>query len=245
MSTPLPLQGYPFVRTYSLEEAQHIQASLNAPIDVDYLQRGAAFSWEANRVPLGRLGVMASRYGGGIRARSRAFSQQFSLIVPVRNGGRMQQEGTTVEMQTGKSAIMCSPAWPIEFAMESDYESRAIGVPPHVVERTLDALTGATRSAPLRFEPAVDMRGPGAAVRRLLEFIVSEADREDAVLSSPLVESRLEEALVCALLSRLPHNYSHLFEPATAKYWARWWREFAFESNRVFDASATTTLPAP
>jgi transcriptional regulator GlxA family with amidase domain len=83
-------------------------------------------------------------------------------------------------------------------------------IPVQTLEHALEALTGTPRTSPLRFESAVAVgSGPGAGIVRLLEFIVAEADR-DGVLQTPVVASRLAEALVNALLLGVPHNYSDL-----------------------------------
>jgi len=66
----LPLQHYPLARSTSLEETAHIQSSVNNAVKAEQLDRRAGFHWEANRIQVGRMGIMATRYGAGIRARS-------------------------------------------------------------------------------------------------------------------------------------------------------------------------------
>jgi AraC-like DNA-binding protein len=79
------------------------------------------------------------------------------------------------------------------------------------MEGTLDMLTGVRRTTPLRFEGSVDLqKGAGADLVRLMQFIVDGAEHEPSVLRAPIIESRLSESFVMALLMGLPHNHGHL-----------------------------------
>jgi AraC-like DNA-binding protein len=208
----LPLQQYPLVRSTCLEEAAHIQSTVNNAVKAEQLDRRAAFRWEANRIQVGRLGIIASRYGAGVHARSQGATQYFSLAVPTHRGGSARQARATATLAPGRSAAMCSPPMPAEFVLGTGYEGRTVTIPARAVESTLDVLTGVARKEPLRFDFSVDISGGGGgAALRLVDFIVGEADRHASLTRSPIVENRLAEAFVCALLSGLPHNHSHLF----------------------------------
>lgn len=169
------------------------------------------YFWEANRVVIGGIAVVASRYAAGVRGRAENVHEQFSFIVPTAVGGETIQAGKTVSMAPGRTGSLSSPSMPGEYVLGSRYEGVQVSIPARVVEATLDALTGVSRTEPLRFELAVDLRsGGGASAVRLLDFLLDEADRDASPLMSPLVQSRLVDAFVSALVIGLPHNYSHL-----------------------------------
>jgi AraC-like DNA-binding protein len=165
--------------------------------------------WEANRVVVGDVGIIASHYTAGLRASTLGPSANFQLVVATHGGGSTRQGGAPAPLAPGRSAVMSSPALPTEFRIESGFQSQTVTIPGRVVETTLAALTGVSRARALQFELSVDTTiGGGTRVLRLLEFIVGEANRAPR---SPIVEGRLAEAFVCALLTELPHNQSNLF----------------------------------
>jgi AraC-like DNA-binding protein len=218
MSSPLPFGQSPLVRTSSLEEAAHIYSSLVAPIELEQIDHDAPFSWEANRMQVGSLSIVAGRYGAALRARSPGLRGHYSLAVALEARGYGKQADTTADLVPGEQALLCSPGIATEIGLGTGYHGQTVAISKQVVESTLAALTGVSRSVPLQFDLGVDLAADGGgAVLRLLEFMVSDADR--GRLRSSLVDDRLAETFVCALLTGLPHNYSHLFDttPAAAE----------------------------
>jgi AraC-like DNA-binding protein len=213
LSSPvLPLQRFPLIRSRSLEEAAQLQSTITANLRAEQLDRRVPFSWEANRFELGRLGFMASQYGASFRARSETPSRSFTLLLPLGGAATFRQDRRTAQLVPGRSTVMCSPAAFTDFCFESGYRGQMVTIPASLVESALDALTGEARTERLCFDPSIDLEdGTSAAVLRLVDFIVSEADREPSVLASPLVETHLVDALVSAVLTGLSHNYSHYF----------------------------------
>lgn len=208
-SNPLPLHQHPFVHSSSLEEAVSIQSALTTPVRAEQLDTRTPFLWEANRVVVGGLGFIASRYTAGLRASSLGPSANFQLVAATHGNGCTKQGGTTAPLAPGRCAVMSSPALPTDFRIESGFQSNIVTIAPAIVESILYALTGVPGATALRFELSVDTTtAGGAAALRLLEFIVSEADH---ARRSPIVEGRLAESMVCSLLTELPHNHSHLF----------------------------------
>ncbi len=161
------------------------------------------FCWTANRLAFDQLGIMASQYGAGVRARESGPGEAFHLVLSMAGGGQVKQGRCSVELRPGRSAAICSPPVPIELAVESGYQGRVVAIPTQLMETTLDALTGFAPRKPLRFEPLVDVSGRGGkAAVRWLEFIVNEVDRgDDGLLAAPLARSRLTDVLLSVLLA--------------------------------------------
>ncbi|MEI9950250.1 MAG: AraC family transcriptional regulator [Pseudomonadota bacterium] len=211
MSPDLPLVQHPLARSRSLEEAADIQTKfIGSPVELTQLDEKLPFCWTANRLAFDQLGIMASQYGAGVRARESAPGDAFHLVLPVARGGRVKQGRCSVELRPGRSAAICSPLVPIELAVESGYQGRVVAIPTRLMESALDALTGFAPRKPLRFEPLVDVSGGGGrTAARWLDFIVNEVDRgDDGLLASPLAQSRLADVLLSVLLGELAHNQS-------------------------------------
>ncbi len=213
---PIPLQRFRFVDTHSFEEARAIQSGAGSSVEVELIDRRQPFAWQANRVALGDLSLVTSRYGAGVRGRSRHGHQDYALVVPRHRAGRATQHDASVVVDPTRAAAMFSPGRPASYESDSHYEGMYVHIPGRVVDATLEALVPDTSREPLRFDLSVDLRAVGGAeCLRLLEFMCAEADREVSVLHAPIVAARLSEALVCALLLGLPHNHSKLVRAPT------------------------------
>lgn len=209
-TTPrLPLANHPIARSRSLDEAAEIQGKfIGSPVGLVQLDRGAPFSWMANRLAFDRLGIMASHYGAGIFARESRAGEAFHLVVCAAHGGRIAQGRQSAELRPGVSAALCSPGVPVELALSSQYQGRVITIPAGLMESTFEALTGAAPEPPLRFDLAVDLRsGAGRAALSWLDFVMREVDHgEGNLLSSAFAQSRFTDVLLSTLLGGLSHN---------------------------------------
>lgn len=207
----LSLQRFPLVATRSLDEAASLQSRLNTPVRVQQLDMRVPFEWRANRVVVGSLGIMANQYRAGVRGQTDNVEALYSLMVPLRSGGRVKQTSQPVDLIPGRRAALLSPRMPADIVLRTGYRGIQVAIPSQVLEAALDALTGAPRTTPLRFEHEVDTAsGAGASFLRLLDFILDEADREASVLQAPLIQSQLADVFVSSLLLGQPHNHSHL-----------------------------------
>jgi AraC-like DNA-binding protein len=213
----LALSRYPLIHTRSLEEAISLQSTLSSPLRAEQTDSAAPFEWRANRLILGGVGIMASEYGAGVRAHTDHVDARYGLTISLAGGGSVAQAGQTAPLVPGQRAALVSPSLPVEVDLRSGYRGLQVIIPAQTMENALDALTGAPRKGPLRFDTSVDIgSGPGAGIVRLIEFILAEADR-DGVLQAPVVASRLADALVHALLLGVPHSHSHLLGPAPGR----------------------------
>ena len=104
---------------------------------------------------------------------------------------------------------MWSPGLPSVQRQEGAFEEITLQIDRLAVERMWCALAGEPASAPIVFDPALPLhREPGASVVRLARFLVGEIGRPNSLLTSGIVCSRLEEALILALVDGQPHSSS-------------------------------------
>jgi AraC-like DNA-binding protein len=213
----LALSRASLIHTRSPQEPISPQATVSSPLRADPVDQAAAFELRASRLLLGGVGIMVSHYGAGVRAHTEPVDARYALTISLTGGGHVAQAGQTAPLIPGQSAALTSPSMPVEVELRPGYRGLQVVVPAQVMENALEALTGAPRTTPLRFDTAVEIgSGPGAGIVRLLEFILAEADR-DGMLQAPVVASRLADALVNALLLGVPHNHSHLLGRTPAR----------------------------
>ena len=203
MSHDLAYLSSPPISTRSLQEA---------------LDRPAVLERRPSRLLLGEVGIMASHYAAGVREHIDAFEARYVLTISLAGGGHVTQAGHTAPLIPGRRAALTSPSMAAEIELRSGYSGLDVVVPAQVMENALAALTRAPRTTPLRFEPAVDIgSGPGAAIVRLLEFILAEAERDGVPRVHPVVASGMADTLVNALLLGVPHTHSELLSRASAE----------------------------
>lgn len=207
------------MHTRSLEEALHIQNSLNRSVSrAEVVDRRVPFEWRANGLNVGCVGITVGQYGTGLRGGLEEMLERNSLSIPLAGRGEGKQHRQSAALRPRRSAVMGSLSMPAEITLDSGYRGIQVTVPGDVFESALDALTGVTERAPLRFDVEVDLERPStASALRLLDFIIAEAEHEHSVLRSPAVAAQLAETFVYAVLTGFSHNHSRLLEaPARA-----------------------------
>ena len=213
MSPALALQRFPFLHTRSLDGFAQLQSSLHGSTVLEQTDRKAPFEWQANRILVGDLAVTAARHGAGVRAKTDNVDSIYTLLIPQLGGGLSAQARKSTLLRPGRTAALVSASMPVTVELGTNYQGVGVRIAAHVMESMLDMLTGVRRSTPLLFNGSVDLqRGVGAELVRLLQFIVDGAEQERSVLRAPIIESRLSEAFVMALLMGLPHNHGHLLQ---------------------------------
>src|SRR5262249_6381355 len=151
----LPLDRFPLIHTRSLEEAEVLQSTINSPVRATKTERRARYEWQANRISVGGLGIVASRYEAATIGHASNLDG-YSLIIASQSGGKMVQAGHETPMAPGKIAVMASPSGPGDFHIGSRYRGIQIAIPPSMVSGALRTLTGHAPSSPPLFEPAID-----------------------------------------------------------------------------------------
>jgi AraC-like DNA-binding protein len=206
------LSGYPLVHTTSIEEAEELASRLNAPVRAEPTTRRESFGWRANRVAVGNLGIVASSWGGSVRASSPNTGPLYSLLMPLQGGAVFKANGIRTAAASGRSAIILSPDISLESDLGSGYGGVQVGMAAATVASAFRVLTGEDSKRPVRFSPSIDLTQSTPSFLRTLEFIIGEAERSPRVVASPLVAARLSEAFIYALLLEGVHDHRALLD---------------------------------
>jgi AraC-like DNA-binding protein len=92
-------------------------------------------------------------------------------------------------------------------------------LPAGLLHQKLEALLDGGRVGAVALQPVFDVtRGAGATIRRMLNFLFTELDYADSLLTNEIAIQSFEEHLALCLLLGLPHNHSErlLRQRATA-----------------------------
>lgn len=205
---PFALHRYPLAHTTSLEEARGIFSRQCSPVEVEQTDRKTRFEWQANLLTVGPVEIYAHRFRGAHSSKTEPVGDIFSVAIPLSSGGHVVDTGRPVALVANRTAWIVSPGSSVRMQVGGDYQALQVTVARAEMERAFVALAGAGSPA-LRFEPEMILATTaGSAFRRLLRFVVDEAEHEQSSLTSPLVAARFADALVFGLLLGQPHRHS-------------------------------------
>ena len=85
------------------------------------------------------------------------------------------------------------------------------------VRQRLEVLLDGQKVDSIAFQPAFDQtRGPGATIRRMLDFLFAELGRSDSLLTNPIATRSFQDNLTLYLLLGLRHSYTERLQRQTA-----------------------------
>lgn len=113
----------------------------------------------------------------------------------------------------GNRGCIVSPGAKLRTDWFPDTELITLKVPRAMLEHRLADILERNITEPLRFEPEFDCSsGAAASLRALVDFLVTELDRHDAIRHSPLWCAQMERAVLMGLLTAQRHNYTDALE---------------------------------
>lgn len=123
-------------------------------------------------------------------------------------GGEGFDGRTKVTVGQDHTAWLSSPMLPSSFRHGTGYHGLHVTIPRSAMETALAVLGGRPQREVLRFDSRLSLRsGSGASLQRLIRFVTEEVDRDDAVLSSPLIAARFADSVLFAMLLGQPNNH--------------------------------------
>lgn len=130
--------------------------------------------------------------------------------------GLLNSGGHSLPLSRHHAAI-AAPHHEYGFNYAEDTGRIAFVIGAGVLEKYLAAALGMVPRGRLTLDPALDLSmGPGAALARLMNFILTELDRPDAILGNPGAAAGLQDVIAGVVLKEHPHSHSHYFQ-STAK----------------------------
>jgi len=215
-----PLSRFPAVHTRDPDELRQRLAGLFSVRVMDF-GRGSSrtFRGHLNHRQLRDVGLVYARYGSPFAA---CLSQGESYLqgFPLQGHGQYVLDGTEGDASHHRG-ITIGPGTDLRLKYSADFEHLILRIDPQRLVRTLSRLIDRPIDPPLRMTASVRPNPATAAQHRLIEFVVRELDRTDALLPD-LVLTELEQTLVLSYLSCNPHNYSHLLEDSPVRGAAPW-----------------------
>jgi len=134
----------------------------------------------------------------------------FAISIIERGASRLVFRGTDEPVTANAKMGYIYSAEPGLRATASDLQSRfLVLVPTRLLRRKLEALLDGQRVESIEFQSMFDqMRGAGATIRRMFDFLFAELEHSDTLLTNEVAIRSFEENLALCLLLGFPHNYT-------------------------------------
>lgn len=158
-------------------------------------------------VRLGQLTVGRLGYGQEVGVVTDEASN-FHVDIPIAGHAEMGAAGAEVVASAWDDAAVFSPGEPARMRWSGDCLQVCLMIPLGVLETQLEELLGRSVIRPLRFDFAMDLRGPvGRSWTDTLRLLARELEQGPGLLLHPYAGSHVQSLLLDGLLLGQPHNY--------------------------------------
>lgn len=204
---PLPLAKHVLVRTSDLDEARERVGRVFCDHKLEYLRPKCRLNMRQHIVKFGNLALSYIVYGSDVSIDPGMLSSFFLVhLIPSGicqiNVGRHELVGSTI------AGSVTSPTLPMRMRWNSECAHLVVKIDRAAIERHLSHLLGDVVTRPIEFHPKLEVQhGLGASLRRLIDFVAGELDRDGSLGGSPLSLTSIEQTLMTGLLTAQSSNY--------------------------------------
>jgi len=156
---------------------------------------------------IGQLTVGRLGYGQEVRVVTDE-ARNFHVDIPTAGHAKMRAGGRDVVASPWDTAAVFAPGEPARMRWSADCLQLCLMIPPGILETQLEELLGRSVVRPLRFDFAMDLRGPlGRSWAETLRLLARELEEGPGLLLHPDTGSHVQSLLLDGLLLGQPHNY--------------------------------------
>jgi AraC-like DNA-binding protein len=204
----LPLARHLLVQTSDLDEARERVGRVFCEHKLAYLRPNQQLNMRQHVVRFGNLALSYITYGCDVSIDPGKLST-FFLVHFIPRGRCQIQIGRDELVGSAITGSVTSPTLPMRMRWDAECGHLVLKIDRPALERHLSHLLGEAATRPIEFKAELKVQfGLGAGLRRLVEFVVDELDRDDSLLCSPLGVTSIEQALMSGLLAAQPNNYT-------------------------------------
>lgn len=195
-----PLAGYRLFRSRDLDEARERVAAVFCPHRLDRLASRARFDTVQHHLPGQGLSLNYIDYGARMLIEPGELGGFYLLQIPLAGGAQIVN-GTDRYDSTPARAALLNPHGHTRMIWAEGTPQVLVQVRRETLQAQAVARLGVSPIRPVTFGGGIDLRGEaGAALRRLVLWLVSEADAGHAPIGQGLMARAVEEALIAGML---------------------------------------------
>lgn len=206
MQYPLPLGAHILFESRDLDEARERVARVFCPHQLDTFGQ-AGFAARHHHLPGGRMSLNYIEYGARTRIAPGTLERFYLLQIPLEGGAEIRN-GSARYLSTPERAAVLNPHLPTEMIWQEGTRQVLVQIDRAAMQDHLAAELGGPSDRPLTFAGPLDLTtGPGAALRRLVLWMVGEADRGRPPIGAGLMARAVEATVLSGLLEAAAHDH--------------------------------------
>jgi AraC-like DNA-binding protein len=206
---PAPLSAHALFHSTDLDEARMRVATVFCPHRLDRIGKGAIDARQ-HHLQGEKLSLNYIQYGAKTLIAPGELERFYLLQIPL-SGGAAVVNGTDHYYSSPAAAAVLNPHLATTMIWEEGTRQVLVQIDRQAMQDHLSAQLGAQADRPLTFSGALDLtRGAGAALRRLVLFLVAEADAGAMPIGAGMSGRAVESALLSGLLEAHRHDYDSL-----------------------------------
>lgn len=199
MALPL-LKDFALFRTRDLDEARERVAAVFCPHRLETLGARSLFDACHHHLPGQRLSLNYIEYGAKTLIAPGELGGFYLMQIPL-EGGAEVTNGRETYLSTPDRAAILNPHLPTRMTWEEGTRQVLVQISRRAMQDHLAGLIGGPSDRPLTFEGPLDLtKGPGAALRRLVMWLVAGADAGAAQIGTGLMARQIESTVLSGLL---------------------------------------------
>lgn len=212
---PRALQSHQLFHTSNIDDARARVTKVFSAHDLRLLHTDEIVDSHMYHVSLGAISLNRLRYGAAVEVDPGRIESYYLVQMPI-SGACSVASGHESVRSTPHLASVVTPMRPLRVQWQKGCDMVIIKIDRDLLERHCAQHIGHDLVQPVEFELQMKLKSPRfESWRRLVELLVTEADHENGMLTSPLIHANFEQILSSVLLFSQPNNYSDdLHRPA-------------------------------
>ncbi|NIV13674.1 MAG: helix-turn-helix domain-containing protein [Aliifodinibius sp.] len=210
-----PLAKFPVINTSHVEKAEFCISQSIADAQIDRVGKRHNFRLELNAVNLHSVSLVYNFFGAHTKLSTCSELDSAIFVTALGIPIALNIDNETHLVSRNK-AVFIGPAKKVRIERPARSEILYLRVPLSDLRNNFEKLTAKHNRGPLVFNRKVNVvRGSGAMLKGLMDYLVNLFAVNDSVLAIPAIRKSFDDLLMTALLT-LPHNkVDHLYEDRT------------------------------
>lgn len=207
------LGAYRLFQTRSVDEARETVARKFCDHRLELRKGGRGVALKHNHVAGRATSLNYMTYGSDVTIDPGALQSFYLVQVPLRGQARIRHRSVEV-LANAETATVLNPDREAQMHWSSDCTKLLLQVDKRHLERVAQNLIGHDLPGPIRFDPAIDLKGTGGQVlRRLIVACARAADEGSLYQCGDQSHThQIENDLALALLTHQRNNISHMID---------------------------------
>lgn len=208
MAKATPLAAHRLFRSSDLDETRESVARIFCPHRLEIVGRGR-FDAMQHHLRGESLSLNYIAYGADVAINPGALEDFYLVQIPLAGGAAIENGSFSYETDTRRASVL-NPHLPTRMRWSEGTKKALVQIDKNALTKHLATMLGGGVDRRLTFEGPMDTsKGKGAALSRLVRFLISEIDQGRSCIGTGCLMGRqMESTLMTGLIEAVPNNYS-------------------------------------